>query len=221
MFRNLRRWLQGKAKPPSIVRPEWPASNRLSCERCTSPQTFHITNMSRAGVLSETHLCESCAYSVLRTPYQRVASTSRSNRDAEMQIEIARIVISEVNDQQVVLFREIDGERHCFLLIGIFEATALDRFIKGFSAPRPLTHDAWFATINALDASVQMASITAWSTTLEKAYLAELRLNRRSSVTCVDVRPSDAVIIALIAKAPIMMANELLTEADSSIEYGV
>jgi len=66
-----------------------------------------------------------------------------------------------------------------------------------------------------------MASITAWSKTVEKAYLAELRLNRRSSVTSVDVRPSDAILIALMAKAPIMMANELLTDADSSIEYGV
>jgi hypothetical protein len=56
-------------------------------------------------------------------------------------MELSRIIISEVNDQQVIYLKEVDGERTFPILIGIFEATSIDRRVKGFPSPRPLTHD--------------------------------------------------------------------------------
>jgi uncharacterized protein len=56
-------------------------------------------------------------------------------------MELARIIISEINDQQVVFLREVDGDRSFPILIGIFEATSIDRRVQGHIAPRPLTHD--------------------------------------------------------------------------------
>jgi bifunctional DNase/RNase len=119
-----------------------------------------------------------------------------------------------------MVFREVDGERRCQLLIGIFEATALDRFLKGFAAPRPLTHDAWYATVEALGAHLQMACITGASESLESTYLAELRLDNHGTQVRVDARPSDAVLSALMAGSPIYMSNDLLTSADQQIQWG-
>lgn len=218
MFRELRRWLHHIVKSQSA--PNSPARNERPCERCKEPQTFHITEISRAGDLTELHLCEACARSVLTKPFQRVTSTSRSYLSEEVQIEVERVVITEIYHQQLVVFREIDGERRCQLLIGIFEATALDRFLKGFSAPRPLTHDAWHATIGALDAKVQMVCITGRSESLENTYLAELRLNRHGSQVRVDARPSDAIIIALMSGSPLVISNDLLNSADQLIDWG-
>ena len=56
-------------------------------------------------------------------------------------MELSRIIISEINDQQVIYLKEVDGHRTFPILIGIFEATSIDRRVKGFEAPRPLTHD--------------------------------------------------------------------------------
>ena len=56
-------------------------------------------------------------------------------------MELSRIIISEVNDQQVIYLKEVDGERTFPILIGIFEATSIDRRVKGYPSPRPLTHD--------------------------------------------------------------------------------
>ena len=56
-------------------------------------------------------------------------------------MELSRIIISEINDQQVIYLKEVDGPRTFPILIGIFEATSIDRRVKGFEAPRPLTHD--------------------------------------------------------------------------------
>ena len=56
-------------------------------------------------------------------------------------MELSRIIISEINDQHIIYLREIDGERTFPILIGIFEATSIDRRVKGYPSPRPLTHD--------------------------------------------------------------------------------
>ena len=58
-----------------------------------------------------------------------------------VQMELSRIIISEINDQQVIYLREVDGPRMFPILIGIFEATSIDRCVKGIAKPRPLTHD--------------------------------------------------------------------------------
>jgi bifunctional DNase/RNase len=156
---------------------------------------------------------------VLRIPYQRAASTSRSHQN-EVEIEVARLVITEIHDVQVLTLREVGGERHLQVIIGIFEITALDRILKGFKAPRPLTHDAWLATIEALGAAVKMACITGRSETMENTFISELRLERDGSLCRVDTRPSDAVLIAQIAGAPIYVSNSLLSSADELIQWG-
>ena len=58
-----------------------------------------------------------------------------------VQMELTRIIISEINDQQVIYLQEVGGDRMFPILIGIFEATSIDRRVKGEIPPRPLTHD--------------------------------------------------------------------------------
>ena len=54
-------------------------------------------------------------------------------------MQLARIIISEISDNQVIYLPEINGQRQ-FILIGIFEATSIDRHIKSdFKPLRPLT----------------------------------------------------------------------------------
>ena len=48
-----------------------------------------------------------------------------------VQMELRRIIISEVEDHQVIILREVDGERSFPIVIGIFEATSIDRRVKG------------------------------------------------------------------------------------------
>ena len=58
-----------------------------------------------------------------------------------VQMKLARIIISEINEQQIIYLREVDGDRQFPILIGIFEATSIDRRVKDYEPPRPLTHD--------------------------------------------------------------------------------
>src|SRR5690348_12206675 len=42
-------------------------------------------------------------------------------------MELSRIIISEINNEQVIFLKEIDGARTFPILIGMFEAQSIDR----------------------------------------------------------------------------------------------
>lgn len=58
-----------------------------------------------------------------------------------VQMQLSRIIISEITDQQVIYLREVDGERQFPIVIGIFEAKSIDTGVKKIVSPRPRTHE--------------------------------------------------------------------------------
>src|SRR5271169_5352633 len=70
-------------------------------------------------------------------------------------MELSRIIISERDDQQVIYLKEVGGQRTFPILIGIFEATSIDRRVKGYPSPRPLTHDLIVGVVESLGAEFQ------------------------------------------------------------------
>lgn len=161
--------------------------------------------------MSEAHLCEECARSILSEPYP--PSRPGSSRLAEVPVEVERVVISEAADHQLVIFREIEGERRLSFVLGIFEATVIDRTLKRLPSPRPLTHDAWLSTIMALGAVVRTVCI---HDRRENTYFAESRLDCGGKLVRVDVRPSDGLGLALKAGAPMLITDRLLAEASTT-----
>src|SRR2546427_7907390 len=87
----------------------------------------------------------------------RELPTTMHEREATVpvQMDLKRIIINEVHDQQVIMLRETEGERSFPIVIGIFEATSIDRRVKGQPSPRPLTHDLVAATIESLGGELQ------------------------------------------------------------------
>jgi bifunctional DNase/RNase len=122
---------------------------------------------------------------------------------------VRRIIISEIHEQQVVILKEAEGERSFPIMIGIFEASSIDRRVKRLPSPRPLTHDAWLHTLIALGATVQAACIKELR---EHTYFAALRLVHSGQWTEVDVRPSDAIVMAVTAQVPLVIPESLLAQ---------
>lgn len=129
-------------------------------------------------------------------------------------MELKRIVINEIHDQQVVMLREVDGERSFPIVIGIFEATSIDRRVKGMQSPRPLTHDLLAAVIDSLGGDLQDIFI---SELREHTYFAKLRIRKDGELTEVDCRPSDAIALAVTARVPIFVAEDVIAEASGEM----
>lgn len=127
-----------------------------------------------------------------------------------VQMELKRIIINEVQDQQVVLLREAEGDRSFPIVIGIFEATSIDRRVKNMPSPRPLTHDLVANVIDQLGGDLQDIYI---SELREHTYYAKLRVKKDGELIEIDCRPSDAIALAVTAKVPIFVAEDVLNEA--------
>jgi bifunctional DNase/RNase len=125
-------------------------------------------------------------------------------------MELRRIIISEVEDHQVIILKEVEGERSFPIVIGIFEATSIDRRVRGLQSPRPLTHDLIASVVDQLGGEIQDIVI---SDLQEHTYFAKLRIRRDGELIEVDCRPSDAVALAVTARVPIYVSEEVLGEA--------
>jgi len=132
-----------------------------------------------------------------------------------VEMQLARIIISEINENQVVFLKEVDGDRQFPILIGIFEATSIDRRVKDIARPRPLTHDLVVEIVEAMGGELDSVVI---SELRDSTYFANLRVKVDGELIEIDARPSDAIAVAVTCDPtlPIYVEEEVLDEATSS-----
>lgn len=126
-----------------------------------------------------------------------------------VQMALRRIIINEINDQQFVELKEFDGQRKFTIVIGIFEATSIDRRIKKIGSARPLTHDLICSVVEQMGGELRDIII---SDLKDHTYFAKLRVAMAGELVEVDCRPSDAIAVAVTADVPIYVSEDVLQE---------
>jgi bifunctional DNase/RNase len=128
-----------------------------------------------------------------------------------VEMKLSRIIISEINEQQVIYLKEVDGERQFPILIGIFEATSIDRRVKSDKPQRPLTHDLLVSVVDAMGGELDSVVI---NDLREHTYFAKLRVRVDGELIEIDSRPSDAIAVSVTCepRLPIYVAEEVLDE---------
>ncbi|WP_165219352.1 bifunctional nuclease family protein [Aquisphaera sp. JC669] len=124
-------------------------------------------------------------------------------------MELMRIIINENSDQQILFLKEVEGDRMFPIVIGVFEAKAIERRVKNETAPRPLTHDLLASTIELLGGELQDIFINELR---DHTYFAKLRIRRDGEIIEVDSRPSDAIALAVTVDVPIYVAPDIIDE---------
>ncbi|GHT35290.1 hypothetical protein FACS189427_04260 [Planctomycetales bacterium] len=129
-----------------------------------------------------------------------------------IELELAKIIITEMNNQQVLVLKEKNGTREFPIVIGIFEATAIDRRVKNVPSPRPLTHNLICNAVEILGGTLQDVYIHRLE---EQTYFASLRIVRGDELLELDCRPSDAVALAVSFDPwlPILIEENVLEQA--------
>lgn len=140
-----------------------------------------------------------------------------------VRMELSRILIRELNDFQVIELREVresEGEngqeqltspRSFPIVIGLPEAQAIERRLKGVPIKRPQTHDLLGNVLEALGASLESISITNLS---DHTYFATLDIRTAAEETLhVDARPSDAIALGIARDVPIYVDDSVIEAA--------
>ena len=136
-----------------------------------------------------------------------------------VRMELSRIFIREMMDMQIIELTEVDGDRTFPIVIGLPEAVAIERRLKGVEIPRPQTHDLLASVVGHLGGRLREIVI---NDLVDGTFYAKLLIEQDGQEIEVDSRPSDAIALGVAEQVPIYVAEHVLeqTEADSSSDSG-
>jgi len=133
-----------------------------------------------------------------------------------VRMELSRILIRELNDYQIIELREVfddaEGEPRSFpIVIGLPEAQAIERRLKGVPLKRPQTHDLLANILRELGAELQSITIADLS---DHTFFATLDVRTDAgTVIHIDSRPSDAIALGVAENVPIFVEEHVLEGA--------
>jgi bifunctional DNase/RNase len=130
-----------------------------------------------------------------------------------IRMSLHQIIIHEHSDQQYIFLKEEDGNRRFPIVIGIFEATVIDRKVRNFRPPRPMTHDLLVNVIGSMGGEVQHVIVNKLE---ENTFFAKLVVKQNGQILEIDSRPSDAIAVASHTKVPIYVEEQVLDEVAGS-----
>jgi uncharacterized protein len=135
-----------------------------------------------------------------------------------VRMELSRILIRELNDYQIIELREVDDEgaqregggRSFPIVIGLPEAQAIERRLKGVVVKRPHTHDLLASVIETLGGKLVSITITDLS---DGTFFAQLDVRTKDGTLAIDARPSDAIALGIAGNVPVYVADHVVDEA--------
>ncbi|HVU62809.1 MAG TPA: bifunctional nuclease family protein [Phycisphaerales bacterium] len=167
---------------------------------------------------------------------------------ALVRMELARILIRELNDYQIIELREVapveDGEdleghaaeggkssggagaaklfsqvengRSFPIVIGLPEAQAIERRLKGIVIKRPQTHDLLMNIIAGLGGKLESITINDLQ---DHTFFALLSIRTPDNkLVKIDSRPSDAIALGIASNVPIFVDEKVLDAAEKDEE---
>jgi bifunctional DNase/RNase len=128
-----------------------------------------------------------------------------------VEMRIRALVVDPVSKMPVVILQRGDEGVFLPIWIGVCEANAIALELEGVKTPRPMTHDLMASVISTAGFTVDRVCIHALR---DSVFLAVISfLDRGGHTHEVDSRPSDAIALALRARAPVFVSEQVLAEA--------
>jgi hypothetical protein len=184
------------------------------CLVCGEPAIVHIhlavdRKWAKIHQLCRRHADEMLVpYSAANLATQSAHETS--NGTACFDIEV--LVVTKNEWDAIYWLREQNGSRRFSAKMGYCEAAALYLNLQHHDTPRaPGPYDALASTIVSVGAMLKDVLIHSFSEG-QRSYRASLSIQQPSGLVSVNVRPSDAINLALICDVPISISENLLSK---------
>ncbi len=130
------------------------------------------------------------------------------------EVKVMGIVVDPKASNPVVVLVDLSGKKALPIWIGVFEAEAISRGLEDIVTLRPMTHDLMKQVLDTFHVSLTRVVINDLK---ENTFYANLYLNVDGKELVVDSRPSDAIALAVRAKAPIFI-TESIVEATKQLD---
>ena len=124
-------------------------------------------------------------------------------------MELNKIIMRDVQMDQFIVLKEVDGDRQLPIVIGKTEADAIDRRLKGHTTQRPMTHDLLASVMERLGGKLERIEITHLQ---DGCFYGRLFIRQDGQLIEADSRPSDAIALGIANSVPIYVAAAVLDE---------
>jgi hypothetical protein len=122
-------------------------------------------------------------------------------------MEVKGVRLDTMGNSPVVLLADKEEKRALPIWVGLLEANAIDKELRNNTSPRPMTHDLLYSILAQAHVKVKEVRIVDIKNNI---YYATLFLTINKGVVEIDARPSDAIVIALKSKIPILVSAKIL-----------
>ena len=124
-----------------------------------------------------------------------------------VEMKVRGVTMDPERHSPIVVLEGRHGHEAFPIWIGIPEARAIALELEGVDTPRPLTH----ALLNNILIDLEIGIGRIFINDLRNnTYFAKIDLLRGPETVTIDARPSDAIALAIRAKAPIFVARKVL-----------
>jgi uncharacterized protein len=124
--------------------------------------------------------------------------------------EVVAVMVDQRTQQPTVLLLGKRDKRHLAMAIDLAQVTAIAVPLQGVTPPRPLTHDLFLTLFGKLKVTLTRVVITDLR---DEIYYANVYLTTGSTEMVLDSRPSDAIALAVRAKAPVLVEDRVWDKA--------
>ena len=134
-----------------------------------------------------------------------------------LEMRVAKVVgfhQDELTFEYVVL-DEVSGAQHLVIQIGSAEGFLLAASLQGMHWPRPMTYDFAAALLRGVGGRVRRVLL---DRVLDGAYAATVEVDGPLGAARVDARCSDALNLAVLEHAPVLVSPEMLADAEARSE---
>jgi bifunctional DNase/RNase len=189
---------------------EFPFEKCCSIEGCRNiPVTFALGVKDRRGEIERRYCFEHGSRFLAEYDSQRQVFGVTGRMEHE-EFDIDLVVLDGNKDWYPVYLREVKGDERCVrLYAGVFEASALYYCFKPAESTHQMTHEIIPVLIETLGGNLRDVLIYGL-TPIERVYKAYLRVCQADRVYCIDVRPSDAINVAVLAGVSIYISEDVL-----------
>lgn len=135
--------------------------------------------------------------------------TDKTNPDF-VEMKVTGLTIDPFTSMPIIILKDMEEKCALPIWIGLIEASAIATELEHIVLARPMTHDLMKNIIETLDASVLKAEVHDLA---DNTFYARIHLKRDKKEFVIDSRPSDAIAIALRAKAQIFVARHVIDKS--------
>lgn len=127
-----------------------------------------------------------------------------------IEVVIDSIRVSLMNQQRIVILREVNQERYLAIWVGVYEAEHLTIALQEVEVSRPLTYNLFNSILKALNARILQVEVVALR---EETFFGNIVIEANGQIMNIDSRPSDAINLAARAHVPILVARDVMDAA--------